>query len=117
MYNQISKLTTETKKPTGDLPDQLAGLLKAGWSEYHIIRFARMRARYARCEYEVVLSPASSDFSPPAQLAFARWLYQNKRLFSWASYLFSRWQNGYAESQEVIFTSYRGERVLLENVS
>jgi len=82
MPNQIKNLTIETEKPAIDLAEQLAGLLGAGWSEHHIVRFARMRANYTRGEYGNVLSPSTSNSSPSIQLAFTRWLYQNKRLFS-----------------------------------
>jgi len=82
MNNQIGKLTTRTEKVAIDLAEQLAGLLKAGWTEHDIARLARMRANYARLEGHTNPSPSTSTSSPSIQLAFARWLYQNKRLFS-----------------------------------
>ena len=82
MNSESEKLTTETEKGATGLPEQLAGLLKAGWSEQDIVHLARMRACYARREYDRILSPTNGNFSLYSHLSFARWLYQNKRLFS-----------------------------------
>jgi len=82
MNNHIGKLTTRTEKVAIDLAEQLADLLKAGWTEHDIVRLARMRASYARLEGDAIPSPSTSTSSPSIQLVFARWLYQNKRLFS-----------------------------------
>ena len=82
MNSESEKLTTKTEKVAIELTEQLAELLKAGWSEQDIVRLARMRACYARSEYNLILSPTNSNFSLYSHLSFARWLYQNKRLFS-----------------------------------
>ena len=82
MHSESEKLTTETEKMAIELTEQLAELLKAGWSEQDIVRLARMRASYARCEYDRILSPTNGNFSLYSHLSFTRWLYQNKRLFS-----------------------------------
>ena len=82
MHNQFTNFTIQNDKAASDLVEQLAGLLKAGWAEYDIVRFARMRANYTNFEYSTVPSPASGNFSGYSHLSFVRWLYQNKRLFS-----------------------------------
>ena len=82
MHSESEKITTETEKVDIDLAEQLAELLKAGWSEQDIVRLARMRACYTRREYDRILSPTNGNFSLYSHLSFARWLYQNKRLFS-----------------------------------
>jgi hypothetical protein len=80
MKNQSGKL--RAKKTAVDLTEQLAGLIKAGWSEHDVARLARMRGSYARLKDETIITAGNENSSPPSHLAFVRWLYQNNRLFS-----------------------------------